>query len=280
MSVSRTALMSTGGLLVLSACAVPTLSEADLFETAVMSTVEALASLPPMTATSIPTATPSSTPTNTPTLAPTATFTPLSPMIRVSAATNCRTGPDASYRFVAAFQPGQVVEVAAVSTVENYWYIESPNDDGQFCWLWGEYATLDGETDDLPVLTPPALPTPRIDFTLYFYGFYTKCGNTKLVLSVVNNSVTTFQTGQIYIEDLTDSRKIHERVDLHPFAPGPSRCPPGHDNYFPPGAGAYIVSTIEGMSGGHDGRATIKLCTDNHLGGDCITKFAYFRSPD
>ncbi len=280
MGLSSAALISVGGLLVLAACAVPTPSEADLFETAVMSTVEALASLPPMTATPTPTATPSATPTNSPTLAPTATFTPLSPMVRVSAGTNCRTGPGETYRFVAALQPGQVAEVAAVSTVGNYWYIESPNDDGQFCWLWGEYATLEGETDDLPVLTPPALPTPRIDFTLYYYGFYSKCGNLKLVLSVVNNSVTTFKTGEIYIEDLADSSKIHGRVDQHPFAPGPSRCPPGHGNFFPPGAGAYIVSPLDRVPSGHDGRATIKLCTEGNLGGDCITKFAYFRFPE
>ncbi len=277
MSLSRAALMSVGGLLVLAACAVPTPSVADVFETAVMSTVEALASLPPTTSTPAP----SQTPTSTSTLTPAATLTPTPPppMVSVSLATNCRTGPGSAYLFVLSLQPGQAAQVTARSTVEDYWYIANPDQSDEYCWLWGEYATVEGDASILPVLTPAPSPTPRIDFIVYLHGFR-QCGSTRVVLTVVNNSGTTFKTAGIHVVDLNTSRDIHDpKIDRHPFAGNPSDCPADHGNFFPPGASAYIVIPIKSFKKGNDAMATIKLCTKDHGGGDCVTKLAYFRLP-
>jgi hypothetical protein len=271
--------MSFGGLLVLAACAVPTPSEADLFETAVMGTVEALASLPPVTSTPTPSQTP--TPTSTLTLTPAATLTPtpLPPMASVSLATNCRAGPDSAYPFILSLQPEQVVEVTAKSTVDNYWYVASPDQQDEYCWLWGEYVTVEGDVSTLPVLTPAPAPRPRIDFILYHHSFM-RCGSLHVSFTVVNNSNTTFQSAKIHVEDLNYPDDIHgPAVERHPFAPSPSVCPPGHSNFFPPGAAAYIVVPISPVRAGNDGLATIKLCTDDWGGGDCVTKLAYFRLP-
>ncbi|GMR09226.1 MAG: hypothetical protein BMS9Abin28_0044 [Anaerolineae bacterium] len=280
MSVSRTTLMSLGGLLVLAACAVPTPSEADLFETAVMGTVEALASLPPMTATPSPSQTPTPTPTST--LTPTATLTPtpLPPMASVLLATNCRTGPGSAYPFVLSLQPEQVVEVTAKSTVDNYWFVAIPDQADENCWLWGEYATVEGDVSTLPVLTPEPAPVPKIDFILYQHSFM-RCGSLHVSFTVVNNSRTTFKTAKIHVQDLNYPDDIFgPAVDRHPFAPSPSVCPPGHSNFFPPGAAAYLVVPISPVRAGNDGLATIKLCTEDWGGGDCVTKTAYFKLPD
>ena len=266
------------GLLVLAACAAPTPSQANLIETAVMGTVEALASLPPMTSTPTPSQTPTPTSTHTPTS--TLTPTPLPPMASVSLATNCRSGPGSAYRFVMSLQPGQVAEVAARSTVENYWYIANPGQTDEHCWLWGEYATLEGDVSTLPVLTPAPSPTPRIDFIVYLHGF-TRCGSTRVVLTVVNNSGTTFKTAGIHVVDLNTSRDIHgPKIDRHPFAGNPSDCPADHGNFFPPGASAYIVIPIKSFKKGNDAMANIKLCTRDYGGGDCVTKPAFFKLPD
>ncbi|MFQ5921330.1 MAG: hypothetical protein ACE5M4_00660 [Anaerolineales bacterium] len=278
MSVSRAALISLAALFVLAACAVPTPSEADLFETAVMGTVEALASLPPMT----PTPTPSQTPTPTSTLTPTATLTPtpLPPMASVSLATNCRTGPSSAYPLVFSLQPGQVAQVTARSTVENYWHIANPDQSDEYCWLWGEHATVEGDVSTLPVLTPAPAPTPWIDFILYHHSFM-RCGSLHVSFTVVNNSSITFQSARIHVADLNYPDDIHGPVvDRYPFAPSPSVCPPGHSNFFPPGAAAYIVVPISPVRAGNDGLATIKLCTEDWGGGDCVTRLAYFRLPD
>ncbi len=277
MAVRRVALISLGELLVLAACAVPTPSETDFIETAVIGTVEALASVPPMTSTP----TPSQTPTPTTTHTPTASFTPTPPppMVSVSTATNCRTGPGSTYRFVMSLQPGQLADVTAKSTVDDYWYIGRPDQPEEYCWLWGEHATIEGDVSSLLVLTPAPSPTPGIDFTLYLYGF-TQCGPTHVVLTIVNNSGTTFMTASLHVVDLNTSRDLNgPRIDRHPFARVPSDCPPDHGNFFPPGAAAYIVIPLSSFTRRNDAMATIKLCTKDYGGGDCVSKVAYFRLP-
>ena len=261
-----------------AACGPSAPSDADLLETAIVETVQAVSSLPPSTPTVTPSATP--TPTNTPTPTATPTFTPLPPMVRVSEATNCRTGPGVAYPFIVSLQPSQIAEVTAQSTIDNYWYIANPDEPDQSCWLWGEHASLVGDVSELPVLTPPPAPTPRIGFLLYHHSFMS-CGSTHAVFSVVNNSGTTFMTAQTHIEDLNTPDDLHgPKLDRHPFAPSPSFCPPGHGNILPPGAGAYIVAPISPVPKGNDALATIKLCTGDYLAGDCVTRSVFFRLPN
>lgn len=279
MKDSRPALVLFAGLLVLAACAAPTPSDADLFETAVMATVEALASLPPMTSTPTPSPTPTVTPTITLTPTPSNTPTPLPPMASVSLATNCRSGPGSAYSLVVSLQPRQLAVVAARSSVEDFWYVAIPDQADEYCWLWGEHASIAGDLSTLPVFTPEPGPVPKIDFIMYYHSSM-RCGSWHASFTVVNNSRTTFQSARTHIEDLNYPDDIHgPAVDRHPFAPSPSFCPPGHSNFFPPGAVAYLVVPISPVRAGNDGLATIKLCTEDWGGGDCVTKIAYFRLP-
>ena len=85
--------------------------------------------------------------------------TPGAPMVSVSSATNCRTGPSTDYDLLYTLNVGQTVEVVGKYSGGNYWVIDNP-DGGGNCWLWGEYATILGNTDNLPdVVPPPAPPT-------------------------------------------------------------------------------------------------------------------------
>lgn len=106
-------------------------------------------------------------PESSPTLPPaqaTATLaepsTPGIPMVSVSVNTNCRTGPGRSYDYQGALLVGETEEIVALSTLPNYWYITNPDKPGEFCYLWGEYATVVGETQALPKFTPLPSPTP------------------------------------------------------------------------------------------------------------------------
>jgi SH3-like domain-containing protein len=94
-------------------------------------------------------ASPTSVPANT---APPAA-TPSTPMVTVSSATNCRTGPDTSYALVLVFQPGATAEVVGKYTPSNYWIIQTPT--GGTCWLWGAYATVQGNVAALAEMAPP-----------------------------------------------------------------------------------------------------------------------------
>lgn len=109
-----------------------------------------------------PTFTPTETltPTSTLTATPSLTFTPLVPLISVSVPTNCRNGPGKVYDMVGALLVGVVAEVYGRDPTNNYWYIRNPDWGDEFCWVWGEYATLTGPVLLLPVFTPPPTPTP------------------------------------------------------------------------------------------------------------------------
>lgn len=88
----------------------------------------------------------------------TATPTPGSsvPTVTVNTDTNCRTGPNINYEFVMLFKVGMSAEVIAV--YPNYWVIKYPGGNGATCWLWGQYATVIGDTSQLPQGNPPPLP--------------------------------------------------------------------------------------------------------------------------
>ena len=93
------------------------------------------------------------TPSITPTLAPSI------PMVSVSVDSNCRFGPGPPYDYLTGLLVGEKAEVVGKYTATNpvYWIIKKG---GITCWLWGEYATVEGDTSNLPEMTPPPSPTP------------------------------------------------------------------------------------------------------------------------
>lgn len=100
------------------------------------------------------------TPTPTTALSPTPAFTATAsgPQVSVYVATNCRTGPSIAYPRVGGLQVGQVAQVVGRNANNTYWIIQNPDRAGQSCWLWGQFATVIGNTGALPVFTPPPLP--------------------------------------------------------------------------------------------------------------------------
>jgi hypothetical protein len=97
--------------------------------------------------------------TLTPTITP--TFTPSVPMVTVSQNTNCRTGPGQAYDIVGGLLVGESAEVVGKYQSGSYWVIKNPDSSGN-CWLWGNYATVSGNTASLPEMSPPPTPTPTI----------------------------------------------------------------------------------------------------------------------
>jgi len=144
-------------ILGLSACNMPFQALPDPLEeaeSAVTATLVALTAAQP-TATETPSST--SLPTQTPTI--TLTFTPTVPMVTVSQNTNCRTGPGVIYDLIGGLLIGEEAVVVGKYTAGNYWIINNPDAAGT-CWLWGQYATVSGNTAGLPEYTPPPTPTP------------------------------------------------------------------------------------------------------------------------
>lgn len=105
--------------------------------------------------------TPSATPL--PTNTPTATLspTPEAPMVQVSAATNCRSGPGTSYIFLGVLNEGERAAVVGRSEDADFAVINNP-DAGGTCWLWLQFADLSTSIDHLPVADTPPTPTPSL----------------------------------------------------------------------------------------------------------------------
>ena len=152
-------------ILGLSACNLPSQSPPDPLEeaeAAVTFTLVALTADQPL-ATEVPSSTPF--PTDMPTITPTSTSSV--PMVTVSVNTNCRTGPGVVYELVGGLLVGEQAVVVGKYSAGNYWIINKPNSSGT-CWLWGQYATVTGNTAGLPEYTPPPTPTPTITPTPTF----------------------------------------------------------------------------------------------------------------
>jgi hypothetical protein len=115
---------------------------------------------PTLTSSPPPTFTETSTPV--PTDTPTATNTAGPPLLSVSAATNCRTGPGNAYGVVYMLRPGIVALVVGRDLPDSYWIISVPGYPGTVCWLSSQYALVSGDTSSLP---SPATPLPS-NYTL------------------------------------------------------------------------------------------------------------------
>lgn len=114
-----------------------------------------------------PAAPPQETATNTPEGSSANVPPPASgaPTVTVSVATNCRTGPGQSYPSIYGHPVGVSAEVVGKNTSTNYWIIKIPGSNNT-CWLWGQYATVTGDTSGLQNVAIP--PTPTLTITPTF----------------------------------------------------------------------------------------------------------------
>ncbi len=148
-------------ILGLSACNLPSQEpgtgtpETEIAETATALALTFIAQSSQPAATELPSSTPF--PTDTSTITPTSTSS--IPMVTVSVNTNCRTGPGVVYDLIGALLAGEQAVVVGKFSAGNYWIINNPDSSGT-CWLWGQYATVTGNTAGLPEYTQPPTPTP------------------------------------------------------------------------------------------------------------------------
>lgn len=118
--------------------------------------------------------------------------------VTVSVATNCRQGPSSSFASVYGMPVGQVAKVVAKNTYSGYWIIEIPNKNGQTCWLWGQYATVTGNTASLTnVVTPTSVATKKPTATLSSSGAIAGC--TDSTASNYNSAATVDDGSCSYI---------------------------------------------------------------------------------
>lgn len=299
MSRTRRTYLSIAAVLITSmACAVPGIAapNTNAISTSAAQTVIAgltqnapQETLPPTleltpTVTFTSTLTPTETSTPTQSLTPTlvATATPAIPLMSVSIPTNCRNGPGKVYVLVGALLVGETVEVYGRDPTNQYWYIRNPDPGPEFCWAWGEYATLIGPVLLLPVFTPPPTPTPTMtptpapSFSVEYSSKDTCNTNWWVELKLKNTGPIAFKSVNISVTDKVTNVEVVSLADGFVNIDG---CLKTTTKDTLAAGDTYLLSApaFAYDPAGHNLRVKITLCSDTGQKGMCITNKIDFK---
>jgi len=236
----------------------------------------------------LPTFTPTftETPTQTTTATLVFTSTPLVPQISVSVPTNCRNGPGKVYARVGALLVDEVAQVYGRDPTSGYWYIRNPDSGSQFCWVWGEYATIVGNTAFLPVYTPPPTPTPTYtpiptftptpspDFEASYSSLDT-CVGWWVEITLKNTGSIPFKSIGITIKDTVTDIVIANFTDDFTNIDG-CLATKTWDTLNPGKTHIISAPAFNYDPSGHKLRATLILCSDVGQNGTCVTNTIIF----
>lgn len=241
---------------------------------------------------SIPTASftpllPTLTSTATLTFTPVFTATSTIPQISVSVATNCRVGPGVVYSRVGALLVGEIAEVYGRDPTGKYWFIRNPDANSGSCWLWGEYATLTGPFQNLPVFTPPPTPTPTFtptftitptpspNFTLTYEGLDT-CSGWWLEVRVKNTGSLAFRSMEFIIKDTVTGIRQTELTNGFENLEG---CSSSISKDVIASGDEFVISSpiYSYDPSGNKMRVSLTLCNRNNQKGTCLTKNLIFQ---
>ncbi len=227
----------------------------------------------PPSGTPVPTLSPTVTPTPpaTATAVPIFTPTPIIPMITVSVPTNCRDGPGLPYDMTGALLPGEKAQVLAVDPTRMFWYIPNPDSPGDYCWVWGQYATIVGGTYMLPVFTPPPTPTPAPGFDFTFEGLVACPSAWWLQFKIKNTGQLSFQSIGMTIKDTSADKSASDTSDSFfdqsdcSTTSSRSALLPGKTLTVSPVALGYDPS-------GNKLKVSVTLCSEDDQDGTCVTQ--------
>jgi hypothetical protein len=166
----------------------------------------------------------------------------------------------------------QVAEVVGRNAAGNYWIIRNPNRPGETCWLWGNFATVTGDTSVLPVFTPPPAPTPVPGFDVDFNGLESCTGTGWWVdLNMENTGSLTFRSITLTVQDLDTGTNLTLYADGFTNRNGCSDSET-RDNLAPGASVVMSSSPFAYNPTGHRLRATITLCSNITQSGTCVTQ--------
>ena len=212
------------------------------------------------------------TPSLTSTL--TLTTTPEVPRVTVSVSTNCRTGPGEPYDIVGVLPVETPAEIVGKNASGDTWIIKLPSNPAVTCWLWGQWGTVEGDTAGLTVFTPPPTPTPAAGFSFTFLNTISCTGIYAFRFQVVNTGPLTWQSYYMYIYDANTSTSFDDTFDTFIDYTG-CGAPAGELQDLTLGEIGKAGNWWDNLTynpAGHNISATLKLCSENGLGGTCLEK--------
>lgn len=230
-------------------------------------------------------------PTETPTLNPQSQVTPTSQFtstpefasITLTRDTYCRKGTSSSSAAVSLLTAGQSAEVIALNPTRDSYYVVDPLHSNSQCWVWGQYATVTGDMQILPVFTsmPTATatftPTPAIDFSVSYVNTENCAPNYAFRFLIKNTGKATWQSLQITLTDTVASTSTTHTADTFNSYAGCALSAAQDD--LTPGEEALVLAINPGHvaynPAGRPFTASVMLCQMNGLGG-CFSKSISF----
>ncbi|MBE0680785.1 MAG: hypothetical protein IH589_02635 [Anaerolineales bacterium] len=226
---------------------------------------------------------PAITPASTTTPTPFVIFTATSavPLMSVSVPTNCRNGPGKVYSLEGSLLVGEIAEVYGRDPTSKYWYIRNPDPGAEFCWAWGEYATITGSPLLLPILTPPPTPTPTMtptpspSFDAEFNNL-DSCAGWWMDIEVKNTGTLPFKSLKIEMKDTDTEVELTAFLDGFTDLDGCLKTTV-KDTLYP--GDIFLISSpaLNYNPHGHGFRVFMTLCTEKSQKGGCVTKKINFK---
>lgn len=209
------------------------------------------------------------TPEPTLSATPEFTLTPETPLISVSADTNCRTGPGAIFERVGILSVGETAEIVGREPKGEYWYIRNPDENPEFCWVWGAYATVTGNLLPLVYMTPPQ--PPESSFQATFQKVESCAGTWWVEFSLKNSSGAAFESWSLALTDASTNTTGNLEADSFTNRDGCDTV--DTSDSLKPGE----TVTVSAPPFGYDPRGSslnvkITVCTENDGKGVCLTR--------
>jgi len=184
-------------------------------------------------------------------------------------------GPGAIFERVGILLVGETAEIVGREPKGEYWYIRNPDEGAEFCWVWGEYATVSGNTLPLLFLSPPPPPTASLGIT---FDKLETCNNYWADFKVENKSGVLFKSISITLTD-TDTNPVTTVAQSTNGFTNSSACSAPVTTATLISGGTVTISSpqLAYNPSGHKMVAKITVCTDVNQAGTCITQEINFK---
>jgi hypothetical protein len=226
---------------------------------------------------------------DTPTLEPTATESPeveTSPeppaislrgsTVQVSVDTNCRSGPGKVYPYLGALLVGEQASIYGIDPSGAWYYINNPDLEDGYCWIWANYAQTAQNIASLPVFTPGPTPVPEPKFSVAFREVENCAGAWQVEFEIANTGLFTLESISTFVQDtVTSATSGNSSKNWFEKKTG-CAVDQTQDRRGPGDTGFTVSLDLGNNPTGHLTYASITACTLDNLAGDCTTKELYF----
>ena len=196
--------------------------------------------------------------------------------VQVSVDTNCRSGPGKVYPYLGALLVGEQASIYGTDPSGAWFYINNPDLEDGFCWIWAYYAQTSQNIASLPVFTPGPTPVPEPTFSVAFREVESCAGAWQVEFEIVNTGSDTLESISTFVQDTVTSAASGNSSENWFEKKTGCTVDKTQDRRWPGDTGFTVSLDLANNPTGHLTYASITVCTLDNLDGNCSTKELYF----